>query len=249
MWDAVASLVGREVADADSPILGRNPDEVVGALRTDNADAVEAMVDLRLRVGRFGDGFGADPDGLTRAKLVTDHPHGVDLGPLVERFPAGIRTASGRIELFPPELVTELARLEQWVASRPMPELVLVGRRHLRSCNTWMHNVEVLVKGRERCTLQVHPADAGRLGIVDGGTASIASQVGQVVAPVEVTDEVMAGVVSLPFGWGYDEPGIEMHTARTRPGVNSNALTDDAILDDLSGNAVLNAIPVMVSPA
>jgi anaerobic selenocysteine-containing dehydrogenase len=107
-----------------------------------------------------------------------------------------------------------------------------------------MHNVNVLIKGKERCTLQVNPADAQRLGIDDAGYAIVRSRVGEVKSLVEITDEVMPGVVSLPHGWGYDEPGIEMYTAKTRPGVNSNRLTDDAAMDALSGNGVLNGIPV-----
>jgi len=102
---------------------------------------------------------------------------------------------------------------------------------------------------REQCTLQVPPDDAASLGLAAEGQAIVRSRVGEVTAPVEVTDAVMPGVVCLPHGWGYEEDGIEMNTARTRPGVNSNALTDDAPLDLLSGNAVLNGIPVEVVPA
>ena len=124
-----------------------------------------------------------------------------------------------------------------------------MGRRDLRSNNSWMHNIEVLVKGRERCTLQVHPLDADRLGLADGGRATVSSRVGAVEAPVVVTDVVPPGVVSLPHGWGHDAPGTAMAVAARRPGVNSNVLTDPAVLDPLSGNAALNAIPVEVVPA
>jgi anaerobic selenocysteine-containing dehydrogenase len=112
-----------------------------------------------------------------------------------------------------------------------------------------MHNVDVLVKGRERCTLQVHPEDASRLGLEAGGHAKVASRVGVVVAPVEVTDEILAGVVSLPHGWGHDAPGARMEVAADHAGVNSNTLTDDEAVDPLSGNCVLNGIPVTVAPA
>jgi len=111
-----------------------------------------------------------------------------------------------------------------------------------------MHNVGVLVSGKARCTLQVHPDDAGELGLVDGGLAEVASNVGKVVAPVEVTDAIRRGVVSLPHGWGHDLPGVRLSVAGMRPGVNTNVLTDEAEIDPLSGNAELNGIAVSVSP-
>jgi len=242
------TLLERELGLSSSPIHGRDKDEILEALSPWSWS--EQIIDLRLRVGRHGDGFGANPDGLTLAKL-TEHPHGIDFGPATDRFPGGIRTPSAKIELWPTPIAPELERFSTSAVMNPEATdgLVLIGRRHLRSCNTWLHNVNVLIKGKERCTLQVHPDDASTLGLDDGSHATITSQVGTVTAPVQVTDEIMAGVVSLPFGWGYDEPGIEMHTARTRPGVNSNVLTDDATIDPLSGNAVLNGIPVAVAPA
>src|SRR5262249_14685677 len=127
--------------------------------------------------------------------------------------------------------------------------LVLVGRRHLRSNNSWMHNVNVLVKGKERCTLQVNPDDATSHGLGGGEPARIAGRVGSLVVPVEVTDDVMPGVVSLPHGWGHGQPGTQLSVAAAHPGVNTNVLTDGAELDPLSGNAVLNGIPVTVVPA
>ena len=241
----VAELVEREVANESSPIAGRNADEIVDELSA--WSWAEQIIDLRLRTGRFGDGFDPDSDGITLRRLADEHPHGRDFGPLVTRFPSATKTTTGKVELFPPLIAADLDRLAQ--ADLAPDGLVLIGRRHLRSCNTWMHNVDVLVKGRERCTLQVHPDDARHLGLEAGAHARVASAVGAVVAPVEVTDEIMPGVVSLPFGWGYDSPGIEMRVARSRPGVNANALTDDEPLDEPSGTAVLNAIPVVVSPA
>jgi anaerobic selenocysteine-containing dehydrogenase len=112
-----------------------------------------------------------------------------------------------------------------------------------------MHNVEVLVKGKERCTLMIHPDDASRLGLEPGGTAMVTSRVGSLEAPVEITDAMMPGVVSLPHGWGHGMPGTDMDVAAKRPGVNTNLLTDGSLLDPLSGNAVLNGIPVEVTPA
>jgi anaerobic selenocysteine-containing dehydrogenase len=129
-------------------------------------------------------------------------------------------------------------------------ELVLVGRRQLRSNNSWMHNIDVLVKGKPRCTLHVHPDDAARLGVQDGDRAQIRSGTGTVVAPVEVTDGIMPGVVSIPHGWGHDVAGVQLSVASTiGAGVNSNLLADPTLFDALSGNAVLNGIPVTVEPA
>jgi anaerobic selenocysteine-containing dehydrogenase len=111
-----------------------------------------------------------------------------------------------------------------------------------------MHNVEVLVKGKPRCTLHVHPEDAGRLGLADGAEATVSSRAGTVRVPVEVTDAIRPGVVSIPHGWGHDLPGVELSVARRYAGVNTNVLADEELLDPLSGNAVLNGIPVEVAP-
>jgi anaerobic selenocysteine-containing dehydrogenase len=127
--------------------------------------------------------------------------------------------------------------------------MTLIGRRDLRSNNSWMHNVEVLVKGKPRCTLHVHPDDAARLGLADGADAAVSSRTGRVEVPVEVTDAIRPGVVSIPHGWGHDLDGVELGVARRHAGVNSNLLADDQLIDPLSGNAVLNGIPVEVAPA
>jgi len=210
--------------------------------------AVDQLVDAMIRTGQYGDWFGAEPDGLSLEKLA-DHEHGIDLGPLVPRFPDALRTPSGTIELASDLISAEAARAAHAMATRSHADLVLVGRRHLRSNNSWMHNVNVLVKGKERCTLQVHPDDASRLSLEDGEPASISSRVGTVIAPVEITDDIRPGVVSLPHGWGHDMAGSALSVAAAHPGVNSNVLTDGSILDPLSGNAVLNGIPVEVAPA
>jgi anaerobic selenocysteine-containing dehydrogenase len=126
--------------------------------------------------------------------------------------------------------------------------MVLIGRRQLRSNNSWMHNLEPLVKGKDRCTMHVHPADAERLGLADGGVASVRSRVGEIAAPVEVTDAIMPGVVSIPHGWGHSAPGARMQVAAAHAGVNSNVLADEAEVEPLSGNAILSGIPVEVAP-
>jgi anaerobic selenocysteine-containing dehydrogenase len=204
------------------------------------------LVDFMLRTGPYGDGFGANPGGLTLDALL-DAPHGIDFGPLEPRLPDVLRTPSGMVELAPEPVVADLERLRA-ALDRPTDGMRLVGRRDLRSNNSWMHNVEVLVKGKPRCTLHVHPEDAGRLGLADGAEATVSSRAGTVRVPVEVTDAIRPGVVSIPHGWGHDLPGVELSVARRYAGVNTNVLADEELLDPLSGNAVLNGIPVEVAP-
>ncbi|NJP31842.1 molybdopterin-dependent oxidoreductase [Micromonospora thermarum] len=237
-------LLGQTLADA-AEMLGRPAAELRALVAGDRP--AERLLDARLRLGAYGDQFGARPDGLSLTRLL-DHPHGVDLGPLQPRLPEVLRTASGTIELCPPPIAADVARLRD-ARDAPPDGFVLVGRRHLRSNNSWMHNVPALVKGRDRCTLQVHPEDATKLGLAPGDAARVSSRVGSVVVPVEVTAETMPGVVSLPHGWGHDVPGTRQSVARAHPGVNSNVLTDEAAVDPLSGNVVLNGIPVRVEPA
>jgi anaerobic selenocysteine-containing dehydrogenase len=229
-----------------SPIADRDPDEIRTAV-THHAPE-ERLLDLMLRAGPYGDGFGTDPDGLSLARL-QDHPHGIDLGALEPRLPGVLKTRSGRVELLSDPIRADLDRLAASLEVPANGTMVLIGRRHVRSNNSWMHNVDVLVKGKERCTLQVHPADAERLGLADGASARVTSRVGTLDAPVEVTDTIRPGVVSLPHGWGHDLPGVEMSVAGKRPGVNVNLLTDGAELDPLSGNAVLNGVPVEIAPS
>jgi anaerobic selenocysteine-containing dehydrogenase len=243
----IAGVLEAAMKAPDSPIADRQLDELVAQLT--GHSAVDHVVDAMIRTGPYGDWFGAEPDGLSLAKLEAN-PHGIDLGPLQPRLPDVVRTASGRVELAAPAIIDDLVRLaaalERDRARNHDGGLVLVGRRHLRSNNSWMHNVNVLVKGKDRCTLQVHPDDAGSLGLTDGGLAQVASRVGRITVPVEVTDAIRPGVVSLPHGWGHDLAGSRMGVAADHAGVNSNILTDGEVLDPLSGNAVLNGIPVDV---
>lgn len=246
--DAIAEgFLRSAVRDEHGRVHDRDLDELRSML--DDRTGPERLLDIMLRTGPYGDGFGTDPDGLTLARLEAN-PHGVDLGPLkADRIPAVLRTPSGKIEAFPELLRADLDRLtasldRDWDAS-----MVLVGRRHVRSNNSWMHNVRVLTKGRNRCTLQVHPDDAGRLGLSDGAAARVRSRVGEVALPVEVTDGIRPGVVSIPHGFGQDLPGVRLQVASEYRGVNTNLLTDELFYDVISGNIALNGVPVTVEPA
>ncbi len=241
-----SAVIGLQVQAAvrapGSPLEGRDPAEILAALASRRGP--DRVVDLALRSGPYGDQFGAKPDGLTLDRLAAT-PHGIDLGALEPRIPEVLRTPSGKIELAPELLISDLARLET-ALDRPAPGLLLVGRRHVRSNNSWMHNLPMLAKGPARCTLQLHPQDAAERGLGAGSVARISSRVGNVSAPVEITEAIAPGVVCLPHGWGHDEPGTRMAVAAQRPGTNSNILTDELALDPLSGTAVLNGIPVEV---
>jgi anaerobic selenocysteine-containing dehydrogenase len=237
------AMVRGAVKDPNSSLHGRDADKIIAALGAQPGPA--RMLDFMLQTGPFGAGFGANPGGAS-LQLLLDNPHGVDFGALEPRLPEILRTPSGMIELDHPILMADLARLHSAIPAADAQPMVLVGRRHLRSNNSWMHNIEVLVKGKPRCTLQVHPDDAARLGLADGGVARVTSRVGAVDASVEVTDAIRPGVVSLPHGWGHGQPGTRMRVAAERPGVNSNILSDHEAMDPLSGTSVLNAIPVEV---
>ncbi|MEV5432198.1 molybdopterin oxidoreductase family protein [Streptomyces sp. NPDC052701] len=241
----IEQTLGKAVREPHSPVHGRDPRDLAARLTGENGP--ERRLDMMLRLGPYGDGFGARPDGLSLGKLL-DHPHGIDLGPLRSRLPQPLRTRSGKVELLPRPIADDLPRLRQALAERPAG-LVLVGRRHLRSNNSWMHNVPALTGGSNRCTLHLHPQDAERLGVRDGQAVRVKGAGGEVTAPAEVTDTVRPGVVSLPHGWGHDRPGTRLTHAATDPGVNVNQLLDGSLLDPLSGNAVLNGVPVEVAPA
>jgi anaerobic selenocysteine-containing dehydrogenase len=214
-----------------SPIHGRDPAEVRAELHGDSGP--ELMLDALLRCG---------PYGLTLDDLVAA-THGIDLGPLEPRLPELVCTASGKVELAPPQLVADVRRLRERL-SVPPADLVLIGRRQLRSNNSWLHNVPALVSGSNRCTLHIHPADVARLGL--GERALVKSAAGEVEVVVEQLDSIMPGVVSLPHGWGH--AGTRQRVAAEVAGVNANALTDESVVDVPSGNAVFNGVPVAVFP-
>lgn len=244
---AIGHRLGRETEDPHSQVHGRDAAELAAALT--GGTGYERRLDLQLRLGPYGDGFGAEPDGLTLDRVL-GHPHGIDLGPLRPRLPEVLRTPSGLVELAPAPIAADVPRLRAAVAGGAEgPELVLIGRRHLRSNNSWMHNVPALTGGSNRCTAQLHPADAARLGLADGDLATIKGDGGEITAPVEITDNLRRGVVCLPHGWGHDREGTRLTAAAREPGANVNQLLDGSRLDPLSGTAVLNGFPVRMEPA
>ena len=208
----------------------------------------ERVLDLGLRLGPYGKRFNPLSPGLS-LKTLRKNPHGVDLGPLQSSLPDRIPERHGAIDLAPELFVRDLERLQaRFTDLGGDQKLLLIGRRHLRSNNSWMHNAQRLMKGKERCTLLIHPDDAGRIGVKSGDMVSISSRVGQVSAPAEVTDDMMAGVVSLPHGFGHDRDGVQLRVATSHPGVSINDLTDEQSID-VSGNAAFSGVPVTVAAA
>lgn len=185
--------------------------------------------------------------GVTMGRLDAARS-GIDLGPLEPQLPTRLRTSSGKVELAPPWMLADLPRLEAAMAEEPDGAL-LIGRRHLRSNNSWLHNAPRLMTGKPRCTVLVHPEDAEQWGLTDGSDATVSSAVGALTLPVAVDDSVMPGVVCIPHGFGHGRPGTRLSVANQHAGVSVNDLTDPSQLDELTGNAVLNGVPVSVAPA
>jgi len=241
----IYAMVTGAVSNSGSNIHGRDADEILNMLSAGGRRGTARNLDFALQTGPYGAAFGANPGGLSLDVLLAN-PHGVDLGALEPKMPEMLRTPSGRIELSPEVFINDLKRLKESMVDVDLDQMLLVGRRDLKSNNSWMHNIKVLTKGSLSCTAHIHPNDAARIGAVTGTALRIASRVGEVQVPAEVTDSVRPGVVSLPHGWGHSVPGTKMSVAGEKAGVNSNILTDDQVLDPLSGNAVLSAIPVTV---
>jgi anaerobic selenocysteine-containing dehydrogenase len=241
----IYAMVTGAVSNSGSNIHGRDADEILNMLSARGRRGTARNLDFALQTGPYGAAFGANPGGLSLDVLLAN-PHGVDLGALEPKMPEMLRTPSGRIELSPEVFINDLKRLKESMVDVDLDQMLLVGRRDLKSNNSWMHNIKVLTKGSLSCTAHIHPNDAARIGAVTGTALRIASRVGEVQVPAEVTDSVRPGVVSLPHGWGHSVPGTKMSVAGEKAGVNSNILTDDQVLDPLSGNAVLSAIPVTV---
>jgi anaerobic selenocysteine-containing dehydrogenase len=206
----------------------------------------ERLLDILLRVGPYGDKFREDTDGLNLER-VKSSDHGIDLGALQANIlPELLRTDGGRIPLLHPLLESDIVRLEESMVE-DVPEMVLIGRRHIRDMNSWLHNLNNYARGKNRCTLMINPEDARKRGLVDGAEARVTSNVGELVVPIEYHDGLMRGVVSLPHGFGHRYRGTRQSVAQEQlPGVSANDLVDDQVLDIPSGTSVVNGVPVAV---
>lgn len=198
----------------------------------------EVLLDAGLQKGGSG----------LRLKDLKEQPHGIDLGALETRFPERLNTIDGKIKLIPDIFKQDLERLQEHDASQN-GHLLLIGRRHLRSNNSWMHNSQRLVKGRERCTVLIHPEDAKQRNLENGETAKVSSRVGTIELPIEITKDMMPGVVSIPHGWGHQRKNIKMNIAQAHAGASANDLTDELLVDELTGNAAVNGVPVSITNA
>jgi len=263
------TLAIRNTAKYSLPLFEKSDDqrydwEIFQALterissKPSNAMTPEQMLTLGLQFGPYG------KEGLSLEKLRAN-PHGVDLGPLQPCLPERLFTENQRINLCPPEIICDLPRLEKTLSSdrdrktenqelrtenqelrTENQGLLLIGRRELRSNNSWMHNSHRLVKGPRRCTLRLHPDDARHFGIADGQSVRVQSRTGTITLPAEITEEMMPGVVSIPHGYGHHRQGTRQAIAAQHAGVSINDLTDHQFLDELTGNAAFSGVPVRI---
>ncbi len=248
------ALAAQNTAKFSTPCFEKTPEQrhdyeiyTELALRMSNGasrppfDTPEEMIDAGLRYGPYG------KTGLSIEKL-KENPSGVDLGALQPVLPKRIFTKDKKIDLAPGLLIADLKRVQAFIkkAKATTDDLLLIGRRQLRSNNSWMHNSYRLVKGRDRCTLLIHPNDAQKAGVKDKEQVKVASRVGAITIKAEVSDEVMEGVVSIPHGWGHGRKGVKLDIAQAHAGVSINDLTDELFVDELTGNAAFSGVPVSV---
>ena len=231
--DLIAYTVASQACtDEASRAHGQAPEELLDAVS--HRAGVDRILDLRIRSGPYGDGFGSHPDGLTLQDLI-DNPHGIDLGPLEPRLPEVLRTPSGRIDVAPPVLLDALGEAATLLADAgPPPRFTLVGRRQLRSNNSWMKGLPTLTGGSNVPTAMIHPDDAAELGILDGSQVAVSTPTGSIMLPAAVRDDVARGCVCIPHGWSE---------------VNVNALVDVTAIDRLAATSVLHGLGVDVAPA
>ncbi len=231
--DLIAYTVASQACtDAASRAHGRTPEELLEAVS--HRTGVDRILDLRIRTGPYGDGFGSHPDGLTLQHLI-DNPHGIDLGPLEPRLPEVLRTPTGRIDVAPAVLLEALTDASSLLNhDSPPPRFTLVGRRHLRSNNSWMKGLPTLTGGSNTPTAMIHPNDAAELGIIDGADLVLNTPTGSITLPASVRDDISPGCVCVPHGW---------------TDANVNALVDVQAIDSLAGTSVLSGIGITLSRA
>ena len=218
----------------------------------------KGVIDDLLKSGQYGahasanisasenaNGIGNEGYNLSLDKLKA-HPHGIDLGPLQPALPDAIFHENKKIDVDFDYFMSDIARVKAhfFDQKRNENQMVLIGRRHIKTNNSWLHNSPRMVKGNNRCTLQLHPIDAAKYDVNEGDRVKVTSRVGELFVEAEITDSIMPGVVSIPHGWGHNKKGIKLGVASQYPGVNTNILTDEMQVDTLSGNGVLNGVPV-----
>jgi len=218
-------------------------------------DALQGLVESRHPLRKLLDlsPYGSPNRGLSKGLCVSsllNYPHGIDLGSLQSCLPERLYTPKKRIKLAPATFLKDMSRLRKRAeilnSEQETDELLLIGRRHVRSNNSWLHNSHRLVKGKNRCTMMIHPEDALRANLTNGDLASVTSRVGKVEIETEVTEDIMQGVISIPHGWGHHRENTRTSIASKRPGVSINDLTDEQFVDNLTGTSVLNGVPVSV---
>src|SRR3954447_13338702 len=240
-WQILTALTGRLGRG-----VGRRAEAAVASLPSAFTNP-ERIIDLGLALGPHGILRRGPFGGLTVAKIKRAK-HGIDLGPLESRLPGAL---GKRLQLAPPVLVEEAAKLAAHAREREDAlsdgyDLTLIGRRQLRSNNSWMHNSARLMKGADRCTALLHPDDAGARGLDDGARVRVVSRIGAIELPLEVSDEIRPGVVSIPHGFGHGRPGVGWPLAAEKAGASVNDITDPSVVDGITGNAAFNAVPVRV---
>ena len=210
----------------------------------DDGTTPEDLLDMGLRQGQYGE------QGMSLEQL-RKNPHGIHLGPLQTCLEERLKTADGKIQLAPQLYLDDLPRLQHAIAQAPSVQeeypFQMIGRRLLRSHNTWTQNSPRLVRGKNPCTLQLNSTDADALGIANGEVVSVRSRTGEIHIEAEVTDDLLPGVVSIPQGWGHNQSDTNMSVAATQPGVSINGVTDPLRVDLLTGNAAFNGTPVAIS--
>lgn len=255
--EIIARMNCMQAGDLDAMMLNGMIDRVLAAPEHSHLSAeeinkqnsayvgAERFLDILLRVGPYGDKFDPTSEGLNLARVKAAQ-HGMDLGPLQPRLPEALRTEGQRLRLVHDVFENDMPRLLAALQRKPA-DMVLIGRRHIRDMNSWLHNINHYVRGKNRCTLIINPGDANRLGLADGGEALVKGRVGEQRVQVAVSDEIMPGVVSLPHGFGHRYAGTRQSIAAEKlPGVSANDLVDDDVLDMPSGTSVVNGVPVEV---
>ncbi len=241
-WEILLGLTeGLVRARGGDSVAGRVTRKIMGRL------GPRGVVGQLLRFGPYGSGLNPFRRGVSLKRLDRE-VSGVDLGPLLPCLPGRLYTAQKRINIAPKAFVEDLPRLQAWMrdCGARGHKLTLIGRRELRSNNSWMHNAERLMKGRDRCTLLMHPDDAAARALADGQPVQIRSRVGEVRVAVEITDAIRPGVVSLPHGFGHDREGVRLQVARKNGGASFNDLADDLRVDFLCGTAAFSGTEVDV---